>query len=222
MSAAVVCLASCSGEVSTLDAAGPSATRFGGLTLTLLIGSVVILTGVMALALYAFKPNRRDVAIDDGRFLAGFGLAFPFVVLLGLLIYALLLSDAWVGRDRSPDMTIEAIASQDGWTFRYPDTPDVPPSPDVLHLPANTRVAFEVTSVDVIHSFWVPRLGGKIDAIPGRVNHIMLEADAPGRMGGLCAEFCGVGHTTMTFEVIVHDRNAFEEVLTAMVEDRSR
>ncbi len=170
----------------------------------------------MALALYAFKPERRGAAFDDGHFLAGLGLAFPGAVLLGLLFYSLILSDAWVGRGRTAAMTIRAVAAQDGWTFHYPGEPEQPSSRDVLHLPASKRVAFEVTSSDVIHTFWVPRLGGKIDAIPGRVNRIVLEADAPGKMGGLCAEFCGTGHTMMTFDVEVHEPDAFTDALASI------
>ncbi|UXN74056.1 hypothetical protein N8D56_01640 [Devosia sp. A8/3-2] len=61
-----------------------------------------------------------------------------------------------------------------------------------------------VTAADVIHSFWVPRLGGKIDAIPGRRNVIRLEADEPGIYWGICAEYCGPGHDTMMFRVEAH------------------
>ncbi len=76
---------------------------------------------------------------------------------------------------------------------------------DVLEIPAGRNVEVFVTSADVIHSFWVPRLGGKIDAIPGSRNRILLRADAPGRYGGVCAEFCGTGHSAMAFSVLVHD-----------------
>jgi heme/copper-type cytochrome/quinol oxidase subunit 2 len=69
-----------------------------------------------------------------------------------------------------------------------------------------------VSSDDVIHSFWVPRLGGKIDAIPGTRNRILIRADVPGRYGGVCAEFCGVGHTQMSFAVVAHDAAAWERL----------
>jgi cytochrome c oxidase subunit II len=64
-------------------------------------------------------------------------------------------------------------------------------------------------SSDVIHGFWVPRLGGKIDAIPGHVTVVRLLADRPGRFGGLCAEYCGPGHPDMSFVVEAHDAAEF-------------
>jgi len=215
---AVALLAGCSGDYSTLDAAGPSAERFVTLTVVLTVGSAVILAAVMALALYAFRENRRGRGLAEGSFVGGLGLGFPTVVLLALLVYALLLSDAWVGRNRTADLTVDAVAAQWGWTFSYPELPGAPSSENVLHLPAGGRVAFRVTSTDVIHSFWIPRLGGKIDAVPGRINTIALEADAPGVMGGLCAEFCGVGHSLMDFEVQVHEPDRFMAALAALEE----
>jgi cytochrome c oxidase subunit 2 len=74
-------------------------------------------------------------------------------------------------------------------------------------------VDFAVTSGDVIHSFWIPRLGGKIDAIPGHINTIRLMAERPGQYGGVCAEFCGEGHSAMRFSVEAHGATGFEDVL---------
>jgi len=79
-----------------------------------------------------------------------------------------------------------------------------------LHIPANTPVDIYVTSSDVIHSFWVPRLAGKIDAIPGHTSVLRLEADEPGDYRGQCAEFCGRGHAHMQFRVSAHSKTDFE------------
>ena len=84
---------------------------------------------------------------------------------------------------------------------------------NVLHLPAGTPVDIVVTSQDVIHAFWVPRLAGKIDAVPGRVNRLRIQADQPGRYEGLCNEFCGLGHAGMRFTVIVHRPEEFSAAL---------
>jgi cytochrome c oxidase subunit 2 len=83
----------------------------------------------------------------------------------------------------------------------------------VLHLPAGTPVDIVVTSKDVIHAFWVPRLAGKIDAIPGRVNRLRIRADLPGRYEGLCNEFCGLDHANMRFAVIAHRPEDFSAAL---------
>ncbi|MGH8431133.1 MAG: cytochrome c oxidase subunit II, partial [Solimonas sp.] len=98
---------------------------------------------------------------------------------------------------------IEVHAEQWRWNFRYPDHGGLA-TEGVLHLAAGTPVDVVVTSGDVIHSFWVPRLAGKIDAVPGRANTLRLQADTPGRYQGQCAEFCGTGHATMRFDVVVH------------------
>src|SRR5690606_7741019 len=100
------------------------------------------------------------------------------------------------------------------WTFRYPDAGAT--SEEVLHIPAGEEIEFVVTSTDVIHSFWVPRLGGKIDAIPGHQNTIRLKADRPGRYGGVCAEFCGEGHEIMRFEVVAHPPEEYEALLVQL------
>jgi cytochrome c oxidase subunit 2 len=189
------------------------------LTLVLTVGSAVILLGVMAVALYAFKGKRRGRRLREGTFVGALGLVFPAVTLLGLLIYALILSDAFIGREQTPALIVEAVAEQWEWTFSYPGVAGTPSSKDVLHLPAGEPVLFRVTSKDVIHSFWLPRLGGKIDAIPGRINTIVLEAGEPGALGGLCAEFCGVGHSVMAFDVIVHEPARFPAVLAELEGD---
>jgi heme/copper-type cytochrome/quinol oxidase subunit 2 len=83
-----------------------------------------------------------------------------------------------------------------------------------LRLPVGETVEVTLRSADVIHSFWVPNLAGKVDLIPGRANRLVLRADRPGRLRGQCAEFCGGdGHARMTFEVIVEPRVEFERWL---------
>ena len=75
-------------------------------------------------------------------------------------------------------------------------------------------VDINVTSHDVIHAFWIPRLAGKIDALPGHVNRLRIRADRPGRYEGLCNEFCGLGHSKMRFTVIVHRQEDYSAALT--------
>ena len=73
-----------------------------------------------------------------------------------------------------------------------------------VHIPAGRPVVLELESADVIHSFWVPRLSGKLDMIPGRRNLLRIQADAPGAYGGQCAEYCGGPHALMGFVVVAH------------------
>ncbi len=91
---------------------------------------------------------------------------------------------------------------------------------NVLHLPAGMPVDIVVTSHDVIHAFWVPRFAGKIDAVPGHVNRLRIQADRPGRYEGRCNEFCGLGHPEMRFVVIVHRPEDFSAALAQAAKHR--
>lgn len=108
-------------------------------------------------------------------------------------------------------MRIEGHAQRWNWSFSHPEGDQV--FEDILHIPAGEPVDIAVTSEDVIHSFWVPRLGGKIDAIPGHTNVIRIEADEPGTYWGICAEYCGEGHDGMRFQVEAHDAQSFAELM---------
>ena len=84
---------------------------------------------------------------------------------------------------------------------------------DELHIPVGERVELRLTSADVIHSFWVPDLSGKLDALPDGINTLVLEADEPGTYRGVCAEFCGLHHADMGFVVVALPAAEFAEWL---------
>ena len=94
------------------------------------------------------------------------------------------------------------------WEFRYPQLDVV--TANELHLPAGRRVVLRLDGPDVIHSFWIPRLGGKRDAIPGRLNQITLTPEVPGEYWGQCAEFCGASHANMGMRAVVQTSADFE------------
>ena len=94
------------------------------------------------------------------------------------------------------------------WEFRYPDLEVV--TANELHLPAGRPVVLHLEGPDVIHSFWVPQLGGKRDVTPGRLNRITLTPDAPGEYWGQCAEFCGASHANMGMRVFVRTAADFD------------
>ena len=104
-------------------------------------------------------------------------------------------------------LRVKVIGHQWWWEFQYPDI-GVTTASD-LHLPAGRPVSLEIVSTDVIHSFWVPQLGGKRDAIPGSVTRITLTADTPGEYYGQCAEFCGASHANMRHLAVVDAPEAF-------------
>lgn len=169
----------------------------------------LLVIGLLALAL--LRPG-IGASVPPKRWLVWGGLAFPGTVLSALLIFALATGERLLPHPGSGAYVVEAVPRQWAWTFRYPDGRE---TQDVLHLPAGRPIDVRVVGTDVIHSFWVPRLGGKIDAIPGHVNTIRLEADRPGTFGGVCSEFCGVGHSDMTFTAIAHEAAGFEAALAA-------
>jgi cytochrome c oxidase subunit 2/cytochrome aa3-600 menaquinol oxidase subunit 2 len=164
----------------------------------MLAGGSAIFLLVMALLALAFRKG------GDGRgatrvWIMGLGLAFPLAVLAALLLWGLILGERHLVPGRAT-IIVEAEARQWTWTFRYPGS-GRPATEDVLVIPAGRLVDVEITSRDVIHSFWVPRLAGKLDAIPGRANVLALQADRPGDYRGLGAEFSGAGYLGHRFTV---------------------
>ncbi len=174
-------------------------------------GAVVILAGVMAAFLLSFGRGGR--AVPKNLMLIGGGLVFPVVVLTLLLGWALFRGEHLLARAPAGMPVVHAHAVRFGWEFRYPAANLT--TMNILHVPAGEPFQVRVTSADVIHSFWVPRLGGKIDAVPGKTNRIVLAADAPGTYAGTCAEYCGVGHAHMNFQVRAHPPADYETALAA-------
>lgn len=196
----------------------------------MLAGATLILVGVCLLALIPFLQARRRDAVSrrvprDGVWLWGGGLAFPLVTLFALMLYAFALEpidDA--ARTGAEPLRVEAVARQWDWLFVHPDAPGgALETEGRLHVPAGRPVEVAITSTDVIHSFWVPRLAGKRDAIPGRVNTITILAERPGVYGGICAEFCGYGHAGMRFDVVAHEAAAYRGALARLAaQERAR
>ena len=112
-----------------------------------------------------------------------------------------------------PSLTIDVIGHQWWWEarYRFPNLPDQFATANEIHIPANTSVRLVLTSKDVIHSFWVPQLQGKIDLIPGETNEMRVFAKQPGTYRGACAEFCGLEHAKMGIVVIAEDSATFKQ-----------
>jgi cytochrome c oxidase subunit 2 len=210
-------LSACSGPLSTLDSAGPAAASIASLWWVMLIGATLIFATVMTLLALAFIRPGVGRGTPASWWLVGGGLAFPAVVLTPLLIYAL-----WSGErlfpTGDPSVTnVDVIARQWEWSFTYRKADGAAVrSSNILHIEAGRPVQLNITSTDVIHSFWVPRLAGKIDAIPGHMTVLQLKADVPGIYRGVCAEFCGTSHLEMQFSVEAHAPDGFVAVLGAL------
>ncbi|WP_245272997.1 cytochrome c oxidase subunit II [Microvirga lotononidis] len=205
-------LAGCSGVQSALDPAGGDALRIYWLTLIMTLGGTLIFLLVTGLLLYAiFAPPERRAWLGRRRTIVVGGLAFPIVVLSGLLPYGLI-----VMRDTDVPMPgalqVAVTGEQYWWRVKYPEEGARPEfsTANELIIPVGQPVTVTVTAADVIHSFWIPNLGGKIDMIPGRINRLSFTAERPGIYRGVCAEFCGDQHARMAFDVVALEPAAFD------------
>lgn len=208
-------LAGCEGALSTVDPGGPAARAIATLWWVMLAGAVLIFALVMVLLALAFR--KRAPAANEARherlWIIKLGIAFPVVVLLALLGYGLVVGERLLPRAGPEVVSVGAEARRMAWTFTYDDAPGVI-TENVLHIPAGRPVDVAVTTADVIHSFWVPRLAGKIDAIPGHVNVLRIEADEPGVYAGRSAEFSGPGYDHFAFTLVAHDADGWESFVT--------
>ena len=127
-----------------------------------------------------------------------------------------------LGRAPADDaLQVRVIGFQWNWIVEYPEYTDAdgnpltvigtcPTSCAEMHVPVEREVAVSLESSDVNHSFWIPRLAGKLDAIPGRIGRIWFNATSPGTYSGQCAEFCGIGHAGMRISVVAESQSEFE------------
>ncbi|WP_426052102.1 cytochrome c oxidase subunit II [Brevundimonas sp. SL161] len=173
---------------------------------------VVSLIVVVALWLALFGPRswRRKLGGEKMVLIAGF--AFPAVVLTALLVYGLATTRQLSEAPRPGEMRIRVTGEMWWWRVAYLDDQgrEMLQDANEVHIPVGRPVVFELDSSDVIHSFWVPRLGGKMDMIPGRRNILRLQADEAGAFGGQCAEYCGGPHALMGLVVVAHEPAEFE------------
>lgn len=207
--------AGCAGPTSALDPAGPAARSIAQLWWAMLAGSAVLFLLVMCLfAMTLLRPGFGSGVSPRGWIISG-GLLMPIPVLTLLTYYALFQGERLlpISDGSVAPLRIEAHARQWEWEFRYPDTPGAPSTLNVLHIPVDRPIDVIAISEDVIHSFWVPRLGGKMDATPGHATRLRLLADRTGVFGGVCAEYCGRGHSVMRFRVEAHEPEAFDALI---------
>lgn len=205
-------LAGCAGPQSALAPLGAEAGRVAILFWFLTALSGIIFAGVMALtavALFAGPVWRRRIA--DHRLVIGGGIVFPVVVLTGLLIYGLAVLQAGSARTGAAATRITVTGEQWWWRVAY-DGPGGGRivSANELRLPVGQPVEIALETADVIHSFWVPTIAGKLDMIPGRTNVLTVTATQPGISRGQCAEYCGGAHALMAFYVIAMPEEEFQ------------
>jgi len=203
-------LGGCAGPQSALDPAGSGAERLADLFWAMLIGAAVIWFLVIGLAVYAVRlKDDPHHPVMGNALIVGGGVIFPTIVLAGLLTYGLILMPAL--RAPGDGLTIEVVGKQWWWEVIYRPPGGGPVvSANEVRLPVGRRVELVLSSPDVIHAFWIPALGGKLDMIPGRETRLVLEPTRTGTFRGQCAEYCGTSHALMAFAAVVMEEGDFE------------
>jgi cytochrome c oxidase subunit 2 len=176
-------------------------------------GGTAILVAVLALTAYAlWAPAEHRAWATKHHFVLGAGIGFPVIVLTALLVYTFVIEASLAGGAVEPAVRIAVTGHQWWWRVHYLDSRGEIDfvTANEIRIPAGRRVELTLESADVIHSFAVPNLAGKLDMIPGRVNRLKLQAHAPGIFRGQCLEYCGGPHAKMAFYVVAENGEEFE------------
>lgn len=182
----------------------------------LLSVSVPIFVLVMTVAIYSVvKFRARPGDMSDGAPIHGstrlevIWVTIPFLLVTGLAIYGwVVLND--VEAKQQGETVVKVRGQQFTWHFQYPGPNGKTVDSDVLYLARDQPYKFEITTNDVIHSFWVPEFRLKQDAVPGQTTHVRITPDRVGTYAVVCAELCGLGHATMRNTVRVVEPNQFK------------
>ena len=200
---------------SMLAPQGPAAGHIAGLSWFMIILGTVIFIGVMIYLAYAIWGHRGyDLEEELKRPNEGNGIVLTWGVGFTALILVILFG-ANIGTMRANNqiadgeqrLVIDVIGHQWWWEVQYGEQGFE--IANEIHIPAGQPVTLRLVAKDVIHSFWVPELGGKLDLLPNQVNELTLVADKTGEYWGECAEYCGTQHAKMKLVVIVHSEQQF-------------
>ncbi|MER9960745.1 cytochrome c oxidase subunit II [Mesorhizobium sp. M0045] len=214
-------LAGCSGWQSALDPKGPAAGELAWLIWFFTALCTVVWLLVMAVLILPLArrpapvgdPLVLDAAAERGKMrIVVAALAATALILVGLTLLSYFANRTLAAIGSDAALTIRVTGHQWWWEVRYEnDQPNrILTTANEIHIPAGEPVRLVVTSTDVIHSFWVPNLSGKLDLIPGHENVLDLKADKPGVYRGQCAEFCGAQHANMSTFIIAEPRPVFD------------
>ena len=204
-------LAGCTGPQSALDPAGRAAERIAEIFWWMTISGTAIWIAVIALAVWASRtPSEAHNQRRASLLIIGGGAIVPTLLLAALLVYGLAPIPALLAPAPEGSLKIAVSGEQWWWRVRYQiSSGESVVLANEIRLPVGEPVEFQLESPDVIHSFWIPSLGGKVDMIPGRVTRLALTPTKTGVFRGACAEYCGTSHALMSFDVVVHEKEDF-------------
>jgi cytochrome c oxidase subunit 2 len=206
----------------TLRPAGPfarDADRLWDLTFAIAVVVFVIVEGLLVYALIKFRarPGREAAQFHGNTRVEVVLTVIPALLLAGLAVPTVATVFDLAEKPKGDFLDVTVIAHQFWWEYRYPEQGIV--SANEMNIPTDKPIYLTLrgavlepvdNNAEVIHSFWVPRLGGTQDVVPGRINHLKIQADEPGTYLGQCKEFCGLGHPDMRLRVIAHTPADFD------------
>jgi cytochrome c oxidase subunit 2 len=204
--------------MNILHGAGPVAALQARLGWWLLIVStlVVAVVGILVLAAAAVARRRGDsrgIVARSGsgmRWVVVGGMIVPGIILVLTFAFTIATEDATAAPPADPALTVQVIGHRWWWEVKYLSDPSRPvETANEIHIPVGQPVRLELTSADVIHSFWIPQLAGKTDAIPGQRNVAWIQADTAGVYRGQCTEYCGLQHSNMAAFVVAESPAKF-------------
>lgn len=214
--ASTAVIAGCGGPQSALSPAGRDAESIAALFAWMTGGAVVIWLVVMGLAVFAILSEKKRDPKKVRRLVIGGGIVVPFLVLTVLVVLGLEMMPRLLAYGDEGGMEIRVTGHQWWWRVAYemPDGSRIELANEI-RVANGRRTSLWLETADVIHSLWIPSLGGKIDMIPGHVNRMALEPTRPGVFRGACAEYCGASHAKMMLSVVVVEPAELEAWLEA-------
>jgi cytochrome c oxidase subunit 2 len=191
---------------------GAMARSISPLLAGLLAISVIVIVVISALALTGALRRRSRVGLANTAVTAGppatawigIGVGVSTLALIGLIVWSTMTLAFIAHPPDQPAFSVAITAHQWWWgaTYENDDVSQMFTVANEIHIPVGKSVRFTLASPDVIHSFWIPALGGKTDVVPGQTNVTWLEADRPGVYRGQCSEYCGEQHAHMAFAIV--------------------
>jgi cytochrome c oxidase subunit 2 len=198
------------------------------LVLAITVAIFVVVAGVLAFSIARYRARKSEADGEPPQIYGSSRIELAWTLVPVIIVFVLFLVTVRTMRtvqktDAPPgSLQVTVVGHQWWWEFRYPEQGFV--TANEMHVPVSTTsqltpIFLSLESADVIHSFWVPRLAGKTDVIPGRVNHMWIEPTETGLFVGQCGEFCGVQHAGMLIRVIVESHEDFERWVAQQQQD---
>ena len=206
--------------MNILGGAGPIAATQARLGWWLMIVSIIVVAvvGILVLAgAFRRRDDTHDLVVRSGsgvRWVIIGGMIVPGIILVLTFAFTIATEDATAAPPSDPAVTVQVIGHRWWWEVKYPSDPShTVVTANEIHVPVGQPVRVELTSADVIHSFWIPQLAGKTDVIPGQRNVTWIEADTAGVYRGQCTEYCGLQHANMAAFVVAEPPAQFAQWL---------